>query len=278
MIDRRSLALGMLATPALARAESVTLPFGNGDRPLVRYPGKRPLIRLTTRPPQLETPFAVFDEGPITPADAFFVRYHLAGAPPMVDAETFRLQVGGLVTTELSLSLDDLKQLPAAEIVAVNQCSGNSRGFSVPRVGGGQAGNGLMGNARWTGVPLKTVLARAGVKAGAVQVKFAGLDKPVVVGPPAFAKALDVDHAQDGEVMLAWAMNGRPLPTLNGFPLRLVVPHLYAWKGPKWVRAIEYLTADRRGFWEERGYHNLGDPWSQQRYSYQEEPDRKSVV
>ena len=239
MIDRRSLAVGMLAAPILARADTVTLPFGNGERPLVRYPGKRPLIRLTTRPPQLETPFAVFDEGPITPADAFFVRYHLAGAPPLVDPETFRLQVGGHVATELSLSLDDLKRLPAVEFVAVNQCSGNSRGLSTPRVGGGQAGNGLMGNARWTGVPLKAVLARAGVKAGAVQVEFAGLDKPVVAGPPPFAKALDIDHAQDGEVMLAWAMNSRPLPVLNGYPLRLVVP---GWYGTYWVKHLSEIT------------------------------------
>ena len=239
MIDRRSLAVGMLAAPILARADTVTLPFGNGERPLVRYPGKRPLIRLTTRPPQLETPFAVFDEGPITPADAFFVRYHLAGAPPLGDPETFRLQVGGHVATELSLSLDDLKRLPAVEFVAVNQCSGNSRGLSTPRVGGGQAGNGLMGNARWTGVPLKAVLARAGVKAGAVQVEFAGLDKPVVAGPPPFAKALDIDHAQDGEVMLAWAMNSRPLPVLNGYPLRLVVP---GWYGTYWVKHLSEIT------------------------------------
>ena len=66
--------------------------------------------------------------------------------------------------------------------------------------------------------------------------------------------------------------DGELLTAEHGFPLRLIVPHLYAWKGPKWVRGIEYMTADRRGFWEERGYHNIGDPWKEQRYSYQEEP------
>jgi DMSO/TMAO reductase YedYZ molybdopterin-dependent catalytic subunit len=71
--------------------------------------------------------------------------------------------------------------------------------------------------------------------------------------------------------LLATHRGGRELTPEHGFPLRMVVPHLYAWKGPKWVRAIEYLTADRRGFWEERGYHNIGDPWQEQRYSYQED-------
>lgn len=154
----------------MARAQSVTLPFGNGERPLIGYPQKRPLIRLTSHPPQLETPFAVFGEGLITPNDAFFVRYHLSGnTPPQdLDPEPYRLAVQGAVRTPLSLSLAELKAMPATEIVAVNQCSGNSRGFSEPRVAGGQAAHGLMGNARWRGVALKTVLDRAGIAAGAV--------------------------------------------------------------------------------------------------------------
>ena len=78
------------------------------------------------------------------------------------------------------------------------------------------------------------------------------------------------DLLQDG-VLFATHHEGAPLTPEHGFPVRLVVPHLYAWKGPKWVRGIEYLTADRRGFWEERGYHNIGDPWREQRYSYQED-------
>ena len=121
-------------------------------------------------------------------------------------------------TGRSSLSLAELKAMPGAEIVAVNQCSGNSRGFFEPRVAGGQLANGAMGNARWTGVPLKAVLDRAGVKAGAVQVVFEGLDGPVLPETPDFAKALGIDHARDGEVMLAWAMNGEDLPWLNGYP------------------------------------------------------------
>ena len=123
--------------------------------------------------------------------------------------------------------------------MAVNQCSGNGRGFFKPRVAGGQAGNGLMGNARWTGVPLKTVLDRAGVQAGAVQVRFDGMDGPVMPSTPDFAKALDLDHARDGEVMLAWSMNGEDLPVLNGYPLRLIVPGYY---GTYWVKHCNEIT------------------------------------
>ncbi|ABS65513.1 MULTISPECIES: molybdopterin-dependent oxidoreductase [Alphaproteobacteria] len=236
-------------------AETVTLPFANGDRELVAYPGKRPLIRLTTRPPQLETPFSVYNDGLITPNDAFFVRYHLADIPTEIDPESFRVEVKGKVDKPLSLSLMDLKsRFDAVELVAVHQCSGNSRGFFEPRVGGGQAGNGLMGNARWKGVPLKAVLDKAGVQAGAVQVSFGGLDGPVVPDTPDFAKALDIDHARDGEVMLAYEMNGAELPWLNGYPLRLVVPGFY---GTYWVKHLNEITVlDKpfQSFWMDTAY------------------------
>jgi DMSO/TMAO reductase YedYZ molybdopterin-dependent catalytic subunit len=240
--------------PARADPEFLTLPFGNGERPLVRYPGKRPLLQMTARPPQLETPFSVFDEGVLTPNDAFFVRYHLADIPLSIDAAAFHVEVKGHVDTPLTLTLADLKAMPTIEIVAVNQCSGNSRGFFEPRVAGGQLANGAMGNARWTGVPLKSVLDKAGVKAGAVQVAFEGLDGPVLPETPDFAKALAIDHARDGEVMLAWAMNGEDLPWLNGFPLRLVVPGFY---GTYWVKHLNAITVlDRAfdGFWMKSAY------------------------
>ena len=220
-------------------AESVTLPFANGERPLARYPQKRPLIVVTQRPPQLETPFEVYNDGIVTPNDAFFVRYHLAGIPTDIDATTWRLSVKGRVQTPISLSLADLKQMEAVEYYAVNQCSGNSRGFFEPRVAGGQIGNGAMGNAKWRGVPLRVVLARAGVLDDARQVKFDGLDVPAARGTPDFVKALDVDHAMDGEVLLAYAMNGEDLPFLNGYPVRLVVP---GWYGTYWVKHLSEIT------------------------------------
>ena len=238
---------------ALAADATVTLPMGNGERPLVAYPGKRPLIRLTTRPPQLETPFSVFDEGPITPNDAFFVRYHLAKIPLSIDPDAYRLTVGGKVDNPLSLSLHDLRTgFEPVEFVAVNECSGNGRGFSNPRVGGGQLANGAMGCARWKGVPLKALLAKAGVKPGVVQVSFEGLERPLL--SPPFVKALDVDHARDGEVMVAYAMNGEDLPWLNGFPARLVVPGYYGTYWMKHLAEITALDAPFDGFWMKSAY------------------------
>src|SRR6185295_14233356 len=118
---------------------------------------------------------------------AFFVRYHLANFPTSIDPDSYRLTIKGSVDTLLSLSLAELKALAEpVEVVAVNQCSGNSRGFSMPRVFGAQLGNGSMGNARWLGVPLKAVLEKAGVLPGARQVAFNGLDTPVLPKTPDF--------------------------------------------------------------------------------------------
>lgn len=248
---------GGLAFPRLAAqaADTITLPFANGERPMVKYPGKRELIGLTARPPQLETPFGVFNEGIITPNDAFFVRYHLADIPLEIDPATYRIEVKGLVNSPLSLSLDDLKGLAdPIELVAVNQCSGNSRGLFEPRMAGGQLANGAMGNARWKGVPLKAVLDKAGVKSGAVQVSFGGLDGPAAPDTPDFAKALNIDHARDGEVMIAYSMNGEDLPWLNGFPVRLIVP---GWYGTYWVKHLNEITVLDKpldNFWMKTAY------------------------
>jgi sulfite dehydrogenase (cytochrome) subunit A len=262
MLDRRemikragiaALATGFGSVRALA-LDTVTLPFDNGERPLVKYPQKRPMIGLTSRPPQLETPFSIFNDGAITPNNAFFVRYHLAGIPLDIDPDKFTLEIKGKVDRPLKLSLKEIKKLAAVELVAVNQCSGNSRGFSDPRVAGGQLGNGAMGNARWRGVPLKAVLDMAGVQQGARQVTFNGMDGPVMQTTPDFVKALDLDHARDGEVMLAYGMNGEDLPFLNGFPLRLVVPGYY---GTYWVKHLNEITVIDSvfdGFWMKSAY------------------------
>lgn len=243
----------MVGIPA-AMADGFSLPFGNGTRPEVRYPGKRVLVGTTQRPPQAETPFAVFDEGIITPNDAFFIRYHEAGIPLSIDPDTFTLTIKGAVNTPTRISLADLKRLPATEIVAVAQCSGNSRGFFDPRVAGGQLGNGAMGNARWKGVSLKTLLDKAGVKAGAVQVQFDGLDQPVLPATPKFAKALDLDLARNGEVLVAYEMNGTELPWLNGYPVRLVVPGYYATYWVKHLNEITVLDRPLTNFWMAKAY------------------------
>src|SRR5712675_2155713 len=262
MLDRRemmkragmaALATGLGSAKAFA-LDAVTLPFDNGERQLVRYPQKRPMIGLTQRPPQLETPFSIFNDGAITPNNAFFVRYHLADVPYNIDPDKFTLEVKGKVDRPLKLSLKEIKKLKPAELVAVNQCSGNSRGFSDPRVAGGQLGDGAMGNARWRGVPLKAVLDMAGVQSGARQVTFNGGDGPVSDKTPDFVKALDIDHASDGEVMLAYGMNGEDLPVLNGFPMRLVVPGYY---GTYWVKHLNEITVIDNvfdGFWIKTAY------------------------
>jgi sulfite dehydrogenase len=266
MIDRRRrqlLATGAFASlDAMARGavareagRAIEMPFENGARRLVAYPEKRPLIVLTSRPPQLETPWAVFNDGMITPNDAFFVRYHHAGVPTSIDGDAHVISIGGnAIEKPFELSVAQLRrEFEPVELVAVNQCSGNSRGFFNPRVTGGQLGNGAMGNARWVGVPLKAVLARAGLKPGARQVTFNGLDV-ALLGAGDFIKALDVDHAMDGEVMLAYRMNGADIPMLNGYPVKLIVPGYYGTYWVKHVSNIDVIDSVFDGFWMKTAY------------------------
>ena len=251
--------LGLAGAAGRTWADGIlTMPFDNGERTVVPYPQKRPLIRLTTRPPQLETPFGYFNEGVITSNDAFFVRYHLAGSPPAMEdlrPEKFTLAIKGNVRQPLTLSVADLKRdFEAIDLVVVNQCSGNGRAFFQPRVPGGQMGNGAMGNARWKGARLRDVLNKAGVAAGAQQVIFDGLDKPLLPQTPDYVKALDLDHAMDGDVMLAYQMNGAELPWLNGYPLRLVVPGYY---GTYWIKHLHDITVVDEafnGYWMSTAY------------------------
>jgi hypothetical protein len=112
----------------------------------------------------------------------------------------------------------------------------------------------MMGNARWKGVPLKAVLEKAGVNASAKQAVFNGMDRPLVPKTPDFLKALDIEHALDGETMLAWEMNGQPLPWLNGFPLRLIVPGYYGTYWVKHVNDIEIVDEVFNGFWMNPAY------------------------
>jgi DMSO/TMAO reductase YedYZ molybdopterin-dependent catalytic subunit len=247
--------LGTFSRPARAGGP-IELPFANGRRELAtNFPQKGAMILQRTRPPLLETPFEVFDQGVFTPNDRFYVRWHLANIPTAIDPADVRLQVRGHVRQPVSLTLNDLlHDFPPFEIAAVNQCSGNSRGFFSPRVTGGQWGNGAMGNALWRGVRLKDVLDRAGVVPGAVQVRLKGMDTGLVPQTPNFMKSLAVDHARDGEVMIAYEMNGEPLPLLNGFPLRLVVPGWYATYWVKMLEDIEVLDEADENYWMSKAY------------------------
>ena len=261
-----SLALGAvgLVGPRALLAEDllpVDLPFERGRRPLVAFPQKRPLMVMTTRPPQLETPFHIFNEGIFTPNDAFFVRWHLANIPNQVDLNTFRLMIRGRVKQPLSLSLEELRRdFEQVEIAAVCQCGGNSRGFFEPRVPGGQWGNGAMGNAKWIGVRLRDLLNKAGLEEDGVQVRFDGLDRPVADATPDFQKSLNLNDAIQEEVLVAHSMNGEPLPWLNGFPLRLVVPGWYATYWVKMLSDVEVLNERDHNFWMEKAYRLPADP------------------
>ncbi|HEY3065365.1 MAG TPA: molybdopterin-dependent oxidoreductase [Methylomirabilota bacterium] len=237
-------------TPALAQGDPLL-----GARPLVRYPEKTDLILLTSRPPQLETPMKYFDRA-ITPNEAFFVRYHVFPIPLEVDLATWRLRVGGRVDRPLELSLDDLKtKFPRATVTAVNQCSGNSRGRFAPRVLGGQWGDGAMGNAEWVGARLKDILTAAGVRQGALQATFDGLDKPAFPSVPDFVKSLDITRIMDDpDILVAYQMNGAPLPMLNGYPARLIVPGWYATYWVKHLSDIEVIDHVFEKFWMKPGY------------------------
>lgn len=254
-----SAGLGLLGRSAFAQsateAPTIALPFDNGGRRLVAYPEKRPLIVLTSRPPQLETPFEVFNEGLITPNDAFFVRYHNAGIPTSIDGDKHVIKIGGNAAGKpYELTMAELRtQFKPVEMVAVNQCSGNSRGFFNPRVTGGQLANGAMGNARWLGVTLKDVLARAELKNTAREVTFNGLDVALFGGGD-FVKSIAVNHALDGEVMLAYQMNGTDIPLLNGYPVKLIVPGHYGTYWVKHLSEIEVVDQSFDGFWMKPAY------------------------
>ena len=242
--------VGKIETGALAHVDPIL-----AVRPLVRYPEKTDLILLTSSPPQLETPMKYFDRA-ITPNEAFYVRYHIFPIPTSIDLSTWRLKVTGHVERPIELSMDDLlAKFPAAKVVAVNQCSGNSRGRSDPRVFGGQWGDGAMGNAEWAGVALRDILAMAGPKKGAQQVSFNGLDAPAAPSVPDFVKSLDLMRSMDDpDLLVAHQMNGQPLPMLNGFPARLVVPGWYSTYWVKHLSEIEVLDHEFDGFWMKKAY------------------------
>ena len=224
-----------------------------------RFPEKGDMIMLTDRPPQLETPLNIFLQD-ITPNDYFFVRWHLSQILTKIDIDTFRLYIGGSVDKPLALSMSDLKtKFKPDSVIALAICAGNSRSTFTPNVPGSQWKNGAMGNAKWKGVKLKDILAMAGVKKGALEVTFQGMDKGALPDVPLFIKSLGIDHAMDGEVLVAYEMNGKDLPMLNGYPLKLVVPGWYAtyWVGS--LNNINVLTDTFKGFWMTKAYQVTSD-------------------
>jgi sulfite dehydrogenase len=257
---RRDILTGIGASAVTGRAFAAVLnpalPPGVLDTAVLeRLPGKQPLIKLTYRPPNYETPLDGF-RTPITANDRFFVRYHLADIPDMDRLrKDFTLKIGGdAAGRPVTLTLEDLHKMPTAEVTAVCQCAGNRRGFSSPHVPGVEWGAGAMGNAVWSGVRLKDILARAGIAPGALEIGLAGADGPVLDTTPAFRKSLPLEKAMDENVIVAFAMNHQPLPHFNGYPIRLVVP---GWTATYWMKHLTQLDIRSKpldSFWMQKSY------------------------
>ncbi len=212
------------------------------------------LITKVSRPYDAETPVEAFASW-ITPNDRFFVRSHF-GPPPeeQINPATWRLQVHGLIERPLTLSLDELKQLPEVTITAVLQCSGNGRAFYRPRVPGVQWERGAVGNARWTGVRLADVLKRAGVQPSARHFQMQGADRPISTKVPLFVRSMPLEKALHPDTLLAYRMNGEPLPLLHGAPLRVIAPGWMADACLKWLTTLTVSAEEAKGFYMEKAY------------------------
>jgi sulfite dehydrogenase len=242
---------------AASAADQLTPGVPEGIRSYITMgtlPGKKPLIQLSDKPPNYESPLEYL-RTPITPNNEFFVRYHLANIPESIDPKTYKIAVGGDgAQGQAEVTLDDLKKMPAVEVVAVNQCSGNRRGLSNPHVAGVEWGYGAMGCARWKGARLKDVLQKVGLKKEAIEIAFNGAEGPVVDKTPDFIKSIPVWKAMDDNTIIAYEMNGQPLPHFNGAPARIIVP---GWTGTYWMKhviTINALTKPQGGFWMKPAY------------------------
>lgn len=274
-------ALALPCAPLFANAAMPSSSAGHGDGEAperVTIPGKKPLLRRSFRPPNLETPLAGL-RSLYTPNDLFFVRYHLAIIPE-IDRAAWRLRVGGESTQRtLSLSLRELRErYPSVSLAAVNQCSGNRRGLFTPRVPGVQWGNGAIGNAIWTGVRLRDVLTDAGVRPGALEAVFDGADSGVMPQTPDFAKSLPMEKATDPNVVIAFEMNGKPLPHWNGAPARLIVP---GWTATYWMKHLTEIRVQPTpfdGFWMKTGYRIPAGVFPGARFMSQESADTAPIT
>ena len=197
--------------------------------------GKEALIRLSVRPPDYETPVALLDSV-ITPIERFYVRCHLP-VPPTADLHAWSLRVEGEVTTPASLTVAELRALPAVTTTVTLECAGNGRAFFAPPVAGIQWKKGAVGTARWTGARLADVLTRAGVKNTARFVHMAGADRPLGTMPP-FVRQVPMEKAMHADTVIAYEMNGQPIPQIHGAPLRAIVP---GWEGAYSVKWLNHL-------------------------------------
>jgi DMSO/TMAO reductase YedYZ molybdopterin-dependent catalytic subunit len=213
--------------------------------------GKEKLTVRSLRPPDYETPVALLDSW-LTPVEHFYVRSHMP-VPTGLEEATWTLQVEGDVNTPLTLTLDELRTLPSATVTAVLECAGNGRAFFDPPVAGIQWTKGAVGNAQWTGVRMADLLKRAGVKSTGRFVTMNGADRGMAQQPD-FIRQLPIDKAMHPDTLIAYEMNGQPIPPLHGFPLRTIVP---GWEGAysiKWLTTLRVIDREFDGFWVATGY------------------------
>jgi DMSO/TMAO reductase YedYZ molybdopterin-dependent catalytic subunit len=261
-MNRRDLLAGTAGAMVARASQAAVVPWLSPQLPLgtraearlVTLPDKRPLIQLADRPPNYEAPIQTFGKA-LTYNDRFFVRYHLAGVPDMAALQAWSLVVGGdTVTKPVTLTLDDLGALPQYDVAAVCQCAGNRRGLSQPHVPGVEWGNGAMGCATWRGPRLRDVMDKAGVKTTALEIWLDGADGPVLPTTPDFRKSLPMAKAMADDTIIATTMNGLPLPLLNGYPARVVVPGWVATYWMKHVTRIEASMTPLDNFWMRKAY------------------------
>jgi DMSO/TMAO reductase YedYZ molybdopterin-dependent catalytic subunit len=232
------------------------------------------LVLHRAHPLNCETSIPALIGGVVMPKAHFYVRNHFQ--IPSLDPATWHLQVGGLVSRPLSLSLRDVHNMRSQSLIVTLECAGNGRSLLDPKTEGEQWGLGAVSTAEWTGVPLAEVLDRAGIEKGAREVLFRGADGGTVAGRTGvtrFERSLSVDVIRDADVLLAYGMNGEPLPVEHGYPLRVVVPGWYGVTSVKWLAEIEvtgspfagYFQAERYQYERESGGQMVKEPVTLQR-------------
>ena len=218
------------------------------------------LITRQSQPRNLESPFWALS-GPITPNHRFYVRSHFPEVPAL-DPATWTLTVEGAVERPCAIGYDELTAMPSRDVTATLECAGNGRVFLKPPAKGVQWERGAVSTAVWTGVPLRDLLERAGVRPGAVEVVLEGADRgklseePKSPGEISFARSLPLERAtaREADVLLAWRMNGETLTPAHGFPLRAVVPGWYAMASVKWLTRLAVVDRPFAGFFQTVDY------------------------
>jgi DMSO/TMAO reductase YedYZ molybdopterin-dependent catalytic subunit len=215
------------------------------------------LIIRQKEPANLEMPFDQLDSY-LTPIDLFYIRSHFP--VPKINLTSYQLKIDGAVRNPLALTYKELREMRSETRVATLECAGNSRVFLVPQVRGAQWELGAVGNAEWTGVPLRALMERAGLEDGACEVVLEGVDQGMPIedprppGPVSYARSLSLEKAVRSEVLIAYQMNGRDLSPDHGYPVRAIVPGHYGMASVKWLTRVQAVREPFQGYWQTSDY------------------------